>query len=122
MDIRLDSLDTVPSCSLKYSYGWYYAYISVDVRIDSVDTVPSCSRSILMVGIMLIFPSIRDSIVVDTAPPCNLGISSYGWYYAYISVDIRLDCVDTVPSCSLSILIVGIMLIFPFIRDSIVLI
>ena len=46
--------------------------------------MPSCSLSILMVGIMLIFPWIFDSV-------------------------------DTVPSCSLSILMVGIMLIFPWI-------
>ena len=58
----------------------------MDIRLDSLDTVPSCSLSILMVGIMLIFPLIRDSIVL------------------------------IVPSCSLSILMVGIMLIFPFIR------
>ena len=62
-----------------------------------------------MFGIMLIFPSIRDSIAL---------MYSYGWYYAYISVDIRLDSVDTVPSCSLSILMVGIMLIFPWIYET----
>ena len=28
----------------------------MDIRLDSLDTVPSCSLSILMVGIMLIFP------------------------------------------------------------------
>ena len=56
MDIRLDSVDTVPSCSLSILmvgimliFPWY-------TRLDSLDTVPSCSLSILMVGIMLIFP------------------------------------------------------------------
>ena len=61
-------------------------------RLDSADTAPPCSLSILMVGIMLIFPLIRDSIVL------------------------------IVPACSLSIFMVGIMLIFSLIRDSIVLI
>ena len=64
----------------------------MDIRLDCVDTVPSCSLSILIVGIMLIFPFIRDSIVL------------------------------IVPACSLSIFMVGIMLIFSLIRDSIVLI
>ena len=58
----------------------------MDIRLDSLDTVPSCSRSILMVGIMLIFPFIRD-----------------------------FDSLDIVPACSQSILMVGIMLIFPWI-------
>ena len=61
----------------------------MDIRLDSLDTVPSCSLSILMVGIMLIFPFIRDSIVVDI-----------------------------VPSCSLSILMVGIRLIFSWIYET----
>ena len=56
MDIRLDSVGTVPPCSPMYSYGWYYAYISVNTRLDGLDIVPLCSLSILMVGIMLIFP------------------------------------------------------------------
>ena len=51
-----------------YSYGWYYAYISVNTRLDGLDIVPSCSLSILMVGIMLIFPCIRDSIVLIQCP------------------------------------------------------
>ena len=57
----------------------------MDIRLDCVDTVPSCSLSILIVGIMLIFPFIRDSIVL------------------------------IVPACILSILMVGILLIFPWI-------
>ena len=48
----------------KYSYCWYYAYIFMYITLDRVDIVPSCSLSILMVGIMLIFPFIRDSIVL----------------------------------------------------------
>ena len=51
-----------------YSYGSYYANISVYTRFDGLDIVPSCSLSILMVGIMLIFPSIRDSIALIQCP------------------------------------------------------
>ena len=49
-------------------YGWYYAYIFVNTRLDSLDIVTSCSLSILMVGIMLIFPWISDSIVLIQCP------------------------------------------------------
>ena len=68
MYITPDSLDIVPWCSLSISYGWYYAYISVDIRLDSVGTVPPCSLFILMVGIMLIFPWISDTIVLIQCP------------------------------------------------------
>ena len=51
-----------------YSYGSYYTNISVYTTFDGLDTVPSCSLSILMVGIMLIFSLIRDSIVLIQCP------------------------------------------------------
>ena len=57
---------------------------------------------------------IRDSIVVDTVPPCSLSILMVG-IMLYISVNTRIDSLDIVPSCSLSILMVGIKLIFSWI-------
>ena len=65
-----------------------------------------------MVGIMLIFPWILDSIALIQCPRVA---EVFLWLVLclYFRGYTRLDSLDTVPSCSLSILMVGIMLIFP---------
>ena len=78
----------MPSC-ISILIDWYYAYISVDTESIVLIQCPRVAEVFLWLVLCL-----------------------------YFRVYTRLDSLDTVPSCSLSILMVGIMLIFPWIYET----